>query len=70
MNNIKNTWKEIKSIIAIKNRSSDIPKSLSYNGSTITNKVEILNIFKNFLQQLLKKQKEISMPHTNISLIS
>ena len=70
MNNIKNTWKGIKSIIAIKNRSSDIPKSLSYNGSTITNKVEILNIFKNFLQQLLKKQKEISMPHTNISLIS
>ena len=70
MNNIKNTWKGIKSIIAIKNRSSDIPKSLSYNGSTTTNKVEILNIFKNFLQQLLKKQKEISMPHTNISLIS
>ena len=70
MNNIKNTWKGIESIIAIKNRSSDIPKSLSYNGSTITNKVEILNIFKNFLQQLLKKQKEISMPHTNISLIS
>ena len=70
MNNIKNTWKGIKSIIAIKNRSSDIPKSLSYNGSTIANKVEILNIFKNFLQQLLKKQKEISMPHTNISLIS
>ena len=70
MNNIKNTWKGIKSIIAIKNRSSDIPKSLSYNGSTITNKVEILNIFKKFLQQLLKKQKEISMPHTNISLIS
>ena len=70
MNNLKNSWKGIKSIIAIKNRSSDIPKSLSYNGSTITNKVEILNIFKNFLQQLLKKQKEISMPHTNISLIS
>ena len=27
MNNIKNTWKGIRSIITIKNLSSDIPKS-------------------------------------------
>ena len=56
MNNIKNTWKGIKSIIAIKNRS-DIPKSLSYNGSTITNKVEILNIFKNYFATVAEKTK-------------
>ena len=46
MNTIKNTWKEIKSIITIKNLSSDISKSSSSNGSTITNEVEILNVFK------------------------
>ena len=28
MNNIKNTWKGIKSIITIKNLSSDIPQSI------------------------------------------
>ena len=37
MNNIKNTWKGIKSIITIKNTSSDFPKCLSSNGSTFTN---------------------------------
>ena len=37
MDNIQNTWKGIKSIITIKNPSSDIPKSLSPNGSTNTN---------------------------------
>ena len=70
MNNIKNTWKEIKSIITIKNLLSDIPKSLSYNGLTITNKVEISSIFTIILQQLLRKQKKISIPHTNNSLTS
>ena len=41
MNNIKNTWKGIRSIITIKNLSSDIQKSLSSNGSTIRSQVEI-----------------------------
>ena len=45
MNNIKNTWNGIKSIITTKNLSSDIPKSLSSNGSTISNQVEISNVF-------------------------
>ena len=45
MNNIKNTWKGIKSFITIKNLSSDIPKSLCCNGLIITNKVEISNAF-------------------------
>ena len=34
MSNIKNTWKGVKSIIAIKNLSSNVTKSLSCNGST------------------------------------
>ena len=58
MNNIKNTWKGIKPIITIKNLSSDIPKSLSYNGLTITKKEEILNIFNNYFATIAEKTKE------------
>ena len=47
MNSMRNNWKIIKHIITIKNFSSDIPKSLSCNASTITSKVEISNIFNN-----------------------
>ena len=35
----KNTWKGIKFIITIKNQPSDIPESLSSNGSTIISNV-------------------------------
>ena len=70
MNNIKNTWKGMKSIITIKNLYSDIPKSLFCNGSTITNKVEISNIFSNYFATIAEKQKKISIPHLNISLNS
>ena len=68
MNNIKNTWKGIKSITAIKNISSAIPKSLSYNGSTITNKVEISNIFNNYFATIAEKTKEnINPSHKGFS---
>ena len=40
MNNIKNTWNGTKSIITIENHSSNIPKNLSCNGSTISNKID------------------------------
>ena len=58
MNNIKNTWKGITSITAIKNLSSDIPKSLSCKGSIITNKVQISNIFNNYFATTAEKTKE------------
>ena len=58
MNNIKNTWNGIKSIITVKNLYYDIPKSLSYNGSTITNKVETSNIFNNYFVTIAEKTKE------------
>ena len=68
MNNIKNTWKGIKSIITINNLSSDTPKSLSCNGATITNKVEILNIFNNYFATIAKKTKEnINPSHKHFS---
>ena len=68
MNNIKNTWKRIKTILAIKNLSSDIKKSLSGNGSTITNKVEISNIFNNYFLIIADKTKEnINPSHKHFS---
>ena len=71
MNNIKKAWKGIKSIITIKNLSTDIPKILSSNGSTITNQVEISNDFNSYFPTIAeKKQKKISIPHKNIFLIS
>ena len=68
MNNIKNTWKGIKSITTIENLSSDIPKSLSHNGLTITNKVEISNIFNNYFATIAVKTKKIINPlHKHLS---
>ena len=68
MNNIKNTWKGIKSIITIKNLSSDIPKSVSSNGPTITNQAEISNVFNNYFATIAEKTKENINPlHKNFS---
>ena len=64
MNNIKNTWKGIKSIIIyknykrVKNTSSDVPKCLSSNSSTFTNQVEISNIFNNYFASIAEKIKK------------
>ena len=58
MSNIKNTWKEIKSFMTIKNLSSDIPKSLSLSGSSITNQEEISNVFNNYFATIAEKTKE------------
>ena len=68
MNNIKNTWKGIKSIINIKNLSSDISKSLSSNGSTITNQVEISNVFNKYFATIAEETKEnINPSHKHFS---
>ena len=64
MNNIKNNWKGIKSIIIYKNykrvnnTSSDIPKCLSSNSSTNTNQVEMSNIFNNYFASIAEKIKK------------
>ena len=66
MNNIKNTWKGIKSILTIKNISSDFPKCLSSNGST--NQVEISNIFNNYFASIAEKTKvNINYSHKHFS---
>lgn len=41
MNNIQYTWKGMKFITTAKDISSDIPRSLSSNGFTITDQAEI-----------------------------
>ena len=47
MTDIENTWKRTKSLITVKNTSCDFLKCLSSNVSTVTNQVEISNIFNN-----------------------
>ena len=45
--NIKNTWKGIKSLISLKTVASHVPNVLSLdNGDTITNPYNIANTFK------------------------
>ena len=53
LNNSKNTWKGIKSIITMKNVISTVPITLSHGENTITNPCKIANVFNNFLPQLL-----------------
>ena len=66
-NNIKNTWKGIKSLISLKTVASRVPTVLSLNnGDNITNPYDIANTFTNylsnkssstiFLQLLIKKK--------------
>ena len=57
MNNIKNTWKKIKSVYLPMNPTSQTKQKFQ---------MSLINI----LQQLSKKQKKIWIPRTNISLIS
>ena len=67
-NNIKNTWKGIKSIITIKDFSADIPKSLSVDGATISNPFAISNIFNSYFSSIAGKTKlNISFSHKHFS---
>ena len=56
-NNLKNTWKKIKSILSIKPNPSDIPKILNTNDSTITNLLEIANVFNNYFSCIAYQTK-------------
>ena len=52
---IKNTWKEIKSLISLKAVSSSVPTVLSLdNGDTITNPYDITNTFNNYFASIAK----------------
>ena len=51
-NSIKNTWKGIKSILNMKNISAEIPNTLTVDGTTISNPMEISNIFSNYFSSI------------------
>ena len=52
---IKNLF--LKSILNIKNISSEIPKTVTVDGTTISNPMEISNIFKNYFAPIATKTK-------------
>ena len=59
-NNIKNTWKGIKSLISLKTVASSVPTVVSLdNGDTITNPYDIANTFNNYFASIAENTKNI-----------
>ena len=60
-NNIKNTWKGIKSLISLKTVAFNVPTVLSLdNGDNVTNPYDIANTFNNYfasIAETIKKHK-------------
>ena len=57
-NNIKNTWKGIKSLISLKTVASNVPTVLSLdNGNAITNPYDITNTFNNYFASIAETTK-------------
>ena len=58
-NNIKNTWKGIKSLITLKSVASNVPTVLSLdNGDIITNPYDIANTFNNYFASIAETLKK------------
>ena len=68
-NNIKNTWKGIKSLITLKSVASNVPTVLSLdNGDTITNPYDIANTFNNYFASIAETtKKNIKYSHKHFS---
>ena len=68
-NNIKNTWKGIKSLISLKTVASSVPTVLSLdNGDTITNPYDIANTFNNYFASIAETtKKSIKYSHKHFS---
>ena len=68
-NNIKNTWKGIKSLITLKSVASNVPTVLSIdNGDTITNPYDIANTFNNYFASIAETtKKNIKYSHKHFS---
>ena len=66
-NNIKNTWKGIKSFISLKTVASNVPTALYLdNGDTITNPYDITNTFNNYFASIAETTKRAQNIHINI----
>ena len=68
-NNIKNTWKGIKSLISLKTKASSVPTVLSHeNGDTITNPYDIAITFNNYFASIAETTKRsIKYSHKHFS---
>ena len=67
-NNIKNTWKGIKSLITLKDISTSVPRTLKHNNKTVTNPVEIAEIFnKHFVSVAEKTRANANYSHKHFS---
>ena len=65
---IKNTWNSLKSILNIKNISADVPNTLTIDGTTFSNPMQISNIFDNYFSSFATKTKfGISFSHKHFS---
>ena len=56
-NNIKNTWKGIKTIISTKNITITIPHSIEFKNRTITDPTTMSNVFNNCFTSIAEKTK-------------
>ena len=68
-NNIKNTWKGVKSLISLKTKVSSVPTVLSHeNADIITNPYDIANNFNNYFASVTKTTKRsIKYSHKHFS---
>ena len=68
-NNIKNTWKGIKSLISLKTAASSVPTVLSLdNCDIITNPYDIANTFNNYFASIAETtKKSIKYSHKHLS---
>ena len=58
LNNSKNIWKGIKSIITMKNVISIVPRTLSHGVNTTTNLCETATVFNNYLVSVDETAKQ------------
>ena len=56
--NIKNTWKDIKSILNINNNPRNISKILVSNDTTSTDPIQIANTLNNFFTSIAAKRNK------------
>ena len=54
-NNIKNTWKGIKTVISVKNITATVPHSIEFNNKIITDHTAMSNAFNNYFTSTAKK---------------
>ena len=68
-NNIKNTWKGIKSLISLQTVASNVPTVLSLdNGDTVTNPYDIANTFNNYFTSIAETTKRnVKYSHKHFS---